>query len=80
MSRFFPSNLARLRDDQQQPDASSVDRPMAPAYERDVPGTELDKDALVWKVYVKETDQADKEMCDDWDNIEAALFSAILTA
>ncbi|KAG8796430.1 hypothetical protein FRC12_022912 [Ceratobasidium sp. 428] len=33
----------------------------------DVPGTELDKDALVWKVYVQETDLADKEMCEDWN-------------
>jgi hypothetical protein len=41
------------------------------AEEYDEPGAELGKDARVWRVYVQETDQADKEMCDDWDKCVA---------
>ncbi|CAE6511910.1 unnamed protein product [Rhizoctonia solani] len=49
-------------------------------------GTELGKEARVWKVYVKETDKWDAELVDGWNKsldvtlIFAALFSAISTA
>ncbi|KAF8597826.1 hypothetical protein BDV93DRAFT_479016, partial [Ceratobasidium sp. AG-I] len=71
------------------PNANTADNPQATklAEEYDEPGNELGKDARVWRVYVQETDQADKEMCDDWDKcvdlgatVFAALFSAISTA
>ncbi|KAH7329766.1 hypothetical protein B0J17DRAFT_580525, partial [Rhizoctonia solani] len=46
-------------------------------------GTELGKEARVWKVYVKETDVWDTELVDGWNKwvyLIAALFSAISTA
>ncbi|CAE6484695.1 unnamed protein product [Rhizoctonia solani] len=49
-------------------------------------GTELAKEARVWKVYVKETDAWDAELVEGWNRsldvilIFAALFSAISTA
>ncbi|KAF8593695.1 hypothetical protein BDV93DRAFT_219233 [Ceratobasidium sp. AG-I] len=70
------------------PNADAPNNPQTtrPAEEHDEPGNELGKGARVWRVYVQETEQADKEMCDDWDKsldvmlIFAALFSAISTA
>ncbi|CAE7072417.1 unnamed protein product [Rhizoctonia solani] len=54
--------------------------------EFDKEGKELDVDAQVWKAYVREADQIDKERVDGWNEsmdvilIFAALFSAISTA
>ncbi|KAG8723492.1 hypothetical protein FRC09_003104 [Ceratobasidium sp. 395] len=50
----------RLRAHQGRPKVQAADLDTAA-------GTELDRDAPVWKVYVQETDMADKEMCDDWN-------------
>ncbi|CAE7072397.1 unnamed protein product [Rhizoctonia solani] len=55
-------------------------------HEFDEEGKELDIDAQVWKAYVREADQIDKERVDGWNEsmdvilIFAALFSAISTA
>ncbi|CAE6450738.1 unnamed protein product [Rhizoctonia solani] len=49
-------------------------------------GAEMEPNARVWRVYVDETDKADKELVDGWNGamdvmlVLAALYSAILTA
>ncbi|CAE6420771.1 unnamed protein product [Rhizoctonia solani] len=54
--------------------------------ERDEYGAEMDPNARVWRVYVDETDKADKELVDEWNSaidvmlVFAAVYSAILTA
>ncbi|CAE7143876.1 unnamed protein product [Rhizoctonia solani] len=66
-------------------------RPVVPVdpvelLEPDKYGTEMGKDARVWKIYVKEADKWDEELIDGWNRsldvilVFAALFSAISAA
>ena len=41
--------------------------PVDPPQEFDDPGKEMGPDAQVWKTYVRETDQVDRELVDGWD-------------
>ncbi|CAE6503847.1 unnamed protein product [Rhizoctonia solani] len=68
----------RPRDDRPRGDGSSEDFGME--------GAELSKEATIWKSYVKEADEYDKELVEGWNNslevilVFAALFSAVATA
>ncbi|CAE6423775.1 unnamed protein product, partial [Rhizoctonia solani] len=78
----------RAKRTQGQPTAQNP----VPCYTTDGPqefdedGKELGPDAQVWKTYVREADQVDRELVEGWNNsmdvilIFAALFSAISTA
>ncbi|CAE6439279.1 unnamed protein product [Rhizoctonia solani] len=47
-----------------------------PTMERDEYGAEMGKDARVWKIYVRETDRADTELVDGWNNDVANRWSS----
>ncbi|CAE6439980.1 unnamed protein product [Rhizoctonia solani] len=67
-------------------DELSSKRQWEPEVEYDEYGAEMGPDARVWRVYVDETNKADKELVEGWNRaidvmlVFAALFSAILTA
>ncbi|CAE6446599.1 unnamed protein product [Rhizoctonia solani] len=57
-----------------------------PVPDFDPAGTELGKEARIWRTYVKQSDKWDNELVDGWNKsldvilVFAALFSAISTA